>query len=228
MHESDGDERRPPESLPKTLLAAPVLLGLLLVHFTLVGLHVVPPNPISMRAQPAISAWVLPYFAQRWELFAPEPAGKSAWIHVRCHVHDEDGEHLTPWLDITTPLIEAHHRNRLGQANRMLRASRPQLAIDRELERKAIKHLDTEPSRRAARILADEAELQFEHGKAHMQRLASAECKRRFAGRGVVIDTVQARQVRSEIPAFGARHDTTSVEGQALTLPPMDYVEVSL
>lgn len=214
--------------LPKTLLAAPVLLGFLVVHFTLVGLHVVPPNPISLKATPVIRAWVLPYFSQRWELFAPEPAGKNEWTHVRCHLVDEDGEHITPWIDVTTPLVQAHQRNRLGQASRMLRASRPALGVDRVFERRAIEHLGSERAAQATRLLDDEAAEQFERGKAHMQRLASAECKRRFARPGVAIEKVEARALHSKIPPFGARHRTKTLNAQAMTLPPMDYVEVTL
>ncbi len=221
-------QKRDDRPLPKTLLAAPVLLGLLVVHFTLVGLHVVPPNPISLRAQPAIRQWVLPYFSQSWQLFAPEPAGKNEWTHIRCHLTDEDGEHVTPWIDVTTPLVLAHQRNRLGQAGRMLRASRPRLGIDREFERRAIKHLASERAAQASRLLDEEAREQFDRGKAHMQRLASAECKRRFAGPGVVIDTVEGRELRSPIPQFGARHETKALDAQAMTLPPQDYVEVAL
>lgn len=212
--------------VPKTLLAVPVLLGLLLAHFTLVGLHVVPPNPVSLKARPAIRAWVLPYFSQRWELFAPEPGGKNTWIHVRCGLADADGEYVTPWIDVTTPLLEQHHANRLGQAHRMLRAFRPRLAHNRDFERRAVKHLDGELAERATAYLDEDARLQFERGRSHMQRLASAECKRRFGS--TTIREVEARRVTAPVPAFGRRGDATPPDARALTLPAMPYVEVAL
>ncbi|MCR9165646.1 MAG: DUF5819 family protein [Nannocystaceae bacterium] len=214
--------------LPKTLLAVPGLLGLLLVHFTLVGLYVVPPNPISLQARPAIRAWLLPHFSQRWQLFAPEPAGINQYVHVRCHVVDEDGEHVTPWVDVTTPLVKEHHVNRLGSAGRMLRGMRPTLGLNQEVERRAVKHLDGQQATEALEALDEEAARQFERGKAHLQRIASAECKRRFVRPGVEVISVQARDVRAKIPPFGIRHDVDEIDAQAVTLPRMDYVEVSL
>lgn len=213
------------QHLPKTLLAAPALLAVLLFHFTLVGLHVSPPNPVSIRTEPLIHAYMLPYLAQRWQLFAPEPGGRNDSIHVRCHLIEGSSSRTTEWIDITTPLIRAHQRNRFGQADRMLPAYQPRFAIPRDFERKAIEHLDGPVAERAKRILDEEAEHQFNNGKAHLQRVASAACKRRF-GRAQ-IERVDARVVQTKVVPFGVK-DHSIPNANALSFPAMPYVEVDL
>ena len=123
--------------VPKSMLAAPVLLGLLVVHFVAVGLHVCPPNPVSVAARPWVDAYIHPFFFQRWELFAPEPGGKNRALEIRCHRREAQGPVVTDWIDVTAPLIAAHQRNRFGAAGRMLRAANPRLMIDQDSLRKS-------------------------------------------------------------------------------------------
>ncbi len=220
-----ADDRK----VPTVVLAAPVLLGLLLFHFVAVGLHVCPPNPVSLSARPWVQAYLSPYFVQRWRLFAPDPGGRNELLHVRCHLREGSTRSSTDWIDVTTPIIQAHQRNRLGAPSRVLRAYRPQLGVARDLERRAIKHLDGELAEWATRRLDEEAAAVFDQGKAHVQRIASAECKRRFATHQVAIEQVEARLITVAVPPFGRRGVNVEVrEGTALNLSAMDYVEVDL
>lgn len=216
------------DEVPRITFVAPVLLGFLLFHFVAVGLYVCPPNPLSIAAKPWVQAYLLPHFGQRWQLFAPDPGGRNEAIHVRCHLREGDVERLTDWIDVTEPLLRAHQRNRFGAPSRMLRAFRPRITVSRELERRAVRHLDGELAATATALLDEEAAAVLERGRAHMQRLASAECKRRYADEGVQIERVEARQVSTKVPPYGLRHAAPEPDGAAIVFPPMDYVEVDL
>ncbi len=210
---------------PKSLLAAPILLGLLVFHFTAVGLYVCPPNPVSLASRAWVEPYINPYFSQRWELFAPEPGGTNDSVQVRCHRQVAGALVVTDWIDITAPLVRAHQRNRLGSASRMLRAARPRLAKDQRALRRAVRHLDGELAERATALLDDEATAYFERGKAHLQRLASAECKRRF---GSEVELIEARRLSTKVPPYGLADAPPSQRATAIAVPPMPYVEVSL
>lgn len=210
--------------LPPSMAAAPILLGLLVFHFMAVGLHVCPPNPVSVAAQAWVRPYIHPYFSQRWELFAPEPAGTNYAVHIRCHRLDDNERIVTDWIDITAPLLDAHQRNRFGAASRMLRASRPRLTTNRKTERRAVASMDGPLARRATELLDAEGRRAFERGAAHAQRLASAECARRFDD---VIEQVEVRIVSTKVPPYGLRHDPPPQSPTAIVLPAMPYVEVS-
>ena len=214
--------------VPTIIVVAPVLLGLLMFHFVMVGLYVCPPNPVSLTARPWVHAYISPYFTQRWQLFAPEPGGINEYVHVRCHLVEGDQPRITPWVDVTTPLLRAHQRNRLGASSRMLRASMPRLIAAQSKERAAIDHLDGPLADEARARLDREAQRVFEQGRAHLQRLASAECKRRHAAPDVRIERVEARRLSKKVPPYGMRHRAPPDPGRGYALPPMDYVEVSL
>ncbi len=229
MNENPTSPPAPPgDPIPRTLLAAPLLLGALVLHFVAVAMYVGPPNPASTAARPWVDAYIHPYFTQRWQLFAPEPAGRNQVMHIRCTLDSGAGPQLTPWIDITTPLVEAHQRNRLGSASRMLRATEPRLFPSQGRQRKALERLGGPLAEQAREALDHEADVVFSRGKAHLQRLASAECKRRHAAAGVQIARVEARRVVTKVPPYGRRHEPNDDQGTAYVMPTMDYVEVDL
>lgn len=219
---------RPSQQRPasvKSLLAAPLLLGVLMFHFVAVGLHVCPPNPVSVAAEQWVTPYIQPYFSQSWELFAPEPGGTNDAVHIRCHRWDAQQLVVTDWIDITAPMLRAHQRNRFGSASRMLRASRPRLAPNQEAQRRAVKHMDGALAARVTELLDAQAAHHLKRGKAHIQRLASAECKRRF---GPAIEQVEARRVSTKVPPYGLRESPPPQTATAIAFPPMPYVEVAL
>ena len=216
------------EGWPKLILVAPVLAALLLFHFIAVGLFVCPPNLVSVQARPWVHAYVVPYFSQSWELFAPEPANRNDVLHVRCHLREDGTDRVTDWIDVKAPWIEARERNRFGVSSRMLRAQQSRLAASRQFERKIIAQLDVAHAPPATEILDAEAEAVFEQGKEHTQRIASAACKRRFAAETTTITEVEARLVTVPVVEYGKRDDGHARQGTAMALPPMRYVEVSL
>ncbi len=101
-------------------LTAGALATGLAAHFTLVLLHVLPPNPVSAAFRGVTRAWVVPRFAQDWRLFAPTPVVNDCTAYARALYDDGDGEHVTEWLDFSTPVVRAVQRNRLSPRNAVL------------------------------------------------------------------------------------------------------------
>lgn len=96
-------------------LAAACLTAALGAHFSFVLLHVLPINPISERLGSAARAYVEPAFVQTWTLFAPISPSRDFSVYARGH--PTDGETPTPWVDVSGPLIDAVHANRLSPLN---------------------------------------------------------------------------------------------------------------
>jgi hypothetical protein len=78
--------------------------GLLALHFVMTFLYVAPRNAISAYADKGVSSYILPYFDQDWQLFAPDPVKTDPHVLVRAKVVEVNGQQrVTSWLDITRP-----------------------------------------------------------------------------------------------------------------------------
>lgn len=95
---------RPHELLVWTLLLA------ITVHFSIIALYNLPPNPISQHYRTQILAYVHPAFDQLWNFFAPTPVEQDMTAWVRAETADG---RRSAWLDITTPLIDDVRHNPL-------------------------------------------------------------------------------------------------------------------
>lgn len=197
-------------------------------HFVAVLLHVTPANPVNITSRSWVQSYIAPYFLQQWRLFAPQPGGRDENMHVRCHYTEGGLAQSTEWRDITTPMIEAHRGNRLGAAGMVQRANKPHLFNNDATKWKALEHLSGEDAERARALLESRREETLDRGKQHMQRIASASCKRSLRGRDVVIDEVEARFVTSKVPTYAERNSGTREPSTAFEMKPMPYVEVTL
>ncbi len=89
-------------------------LAWLVFHFTLTGLYVLPPSPLSTAAAPVLGAYVDRYFPQNWNLFAPNPLSQNLSLLVRPLTAAEAasvaarGLPESGWYDLTRPLWEQH------------------------------------------------------------------------------------------------------------------------
>lgn len=75
-------------------------------HLSLISLHLMPVNPLSLRVKKITDFYVGRLFSQNWHLFAPEPGNSTTKLFYRCN----DGE---KWSDILDPFKEinkAHFR----------------------------------------------------------------------------------------------------------------------
>lgn len=107
-------------------VAAVAVAGLFVVHVVCTALYLLPRNPLSAAWDGPVRAYMEPLFAQRWLLFAPEPATNSLklWSRYEC------AGAWTRWRDPAAPLLAVHQRNRLSPAGKLLYISN---GIAREL-----------------------------------------------------------------------------------------------
>ncbi len=105
------------------LAGLPLLLSALMVwHFSIVLLHVLPFNPLTNKYRNVVEAYVNPFFTQNWHLFAPDPVSHTKTIYIQARVKGPDGKLVeSDWVDITTPLITANWEERLSPVNRVMR-----------------------------------------------------------------------------------------------------------
>lgn len=87
-------------------------------HFSITAIYVLPFNPIKNKINNPIISYMHPFFAQNWQLFAPNPLSRDTYIYVQ--VRDKGGKE-TNWIDISTPLYDANHKNRLSPINTLVR-----------------------------------------------------------------------------------------------------------
>jgi hypothetical protein len=92
----------------------------LLAHFTLTTAYVMPLNPVTVTLQPLLQATIGTYFPQGWSFFAPDPGWSVPRLFARPLTEAEvaaiAAQGLPPdgWYDLSTPLWERFHDNRLS------------------------------------------------------------------------------------------------------------------
>lgn len=181
----------------------------LAVHFAATALYLMPLNPVKVAVAPLVDRYMLPWFAQRWELFAPDPRARSQFLLVACRVADPSGAvRETPWIDTTSRLYAQHDAHRLSAADRIARAELGVLRLalpHRDEVMEAIGKLpEGDPD--VARALEDARmvqEVESAIGKKELARAASVECDRQY-GVGVARE-VRGRVLSIETPPFAAR-----------------------
>lgn len=87
----------------------------LAIHFSLVQLGNMPLSPLTLNLAGAIARYVNPYFAQRWNFFAPQPIERDIFLVARTRFHDPQtgSDVITGWVNVSDPLIAAVRKNRL-------------------------------------------------------------------------------------------------------------------
>ncbi|OEU96122.1 DUF5819 family protein [Streptomyces oceani] len=92
-------------SLPGRITVAIATAGVALaviVHVTMVFLHVAPENTMSKEHRSTVSDYVLPEFEQNWKLFAPNPLQENIYVHARAQVlKDDGGTENTGWVNLS-------------------------------------------------------------------------------------------------------------------------------
>lgn len=98
-----------------------VLIAGLTVHFAIVGLHLMPDNPIKHRYEAEIRHYVFPYFGQSWKLFAPNPVNSNLSILIQFQDYKNGKATPSQWLDICQPLIQERRSNFWSPSQRILK-----------------------------------------------------------------------------------------------------------
>jgi hypothetical protein len=92
----------------------------LVVHFALTVAYVMPLNPVTAAMQPLLRATIGTYFPQGWSFFAPDPGWSVPVLLARplspAEAAAVPARGLPPdgWYDLSTPLWERFHDNRLS------------------------------------------------------------------------------------------------------------------
>ncbi len=94
-----------------------MLAAAIFCHFSFVVLSLLPLNPLSYALGDVLAAYVLPFFAQNWKLFAPEPVSSDSAAYARAIYHERGEERTTPWIDFTDPVLDAVRRNPVSPLN---------------------------------------------------------------------------------------------------------------
>ncbi|HET9381153.1 MAG TPA: DUF5819 family protein [Streptomyces sp.] len=107
-------------------MAAVVLGGALLLHLTMMFLHLAPPNAVSLEQKERIAGYVQPEFGQDWKLFAPNPLQRNDAVGVRLRTSSRRaGGRTSEWINLTArdiarikgnPLPSHVHQNMLRRA----------------------------------------------------------------------------------------------------------------
>ncbi len=164
-------------------------------------LYLTPPNPLKADLVPAINRLMYPLFAQNWHLFAPNPVRTNFVVTARCRTRGI----ISPWLDLTQPMLALHHRHRNSPVGRVLRvrqnAARMALGSTfdewRELACRRDPHqLMCRPGRAAERAQ--------EIGMYLLGRIATSACNEVSETRGA--EAIQVRILIHQPPFWSRRH----------------------
>lgn len=122
-----------------------MIAALFTYHFIVTALYVLPFNPLSYKYNKQIESYMNPLFTQNWQLFAPNPLSQSVYVNVQ--IKDIEGRE-SKWIDFTTPLLEANHKNRFSPVNTVVRLGQSaylqSVHIDPLTEKIATKNIEIE------------------------------------------------------------------------------------
>jgi hypothetical protein len=115
----------------------------LATHFTLTIAYVMPLNPVTAAMQPLLQGTIGTYFPQGWSFFAPDPGWSVPVLLARPLSSAEaaavpaQGLPVAGWYDLSTPLWQRFHDNRLSAYGRVafpqLRATLAYSSGDKDL-----------------------------------------------------------------------------------------------
>jgi hypothetical protein len=116
--------------LAMTWVIKAATLGVLILHFALTVLYVLPPNPVKVPLAGLLEVTIGFYARQNWSLFAPNPIAANQAMLAKCLTADESqaesdairhGRTTAGWADVSTPFWLAFQHNRFSAYDRVLR-----------------------------------------------------------------------------------------------------------
>ncbi len=118
--------------LRRSLTAATKITTLLvlILHFALTLLYVLPPNPIKLPLLGLLDVTIGVYARQNWSLFAPNPIAANQAMLAKCLTAAEtqiesdamrQGRVTPGWADVSTPFWIAFQHNRFSAYDRLIR-----------------------------------------------------------------------------------------------------------
>lgn len=182
-----------------------VALAALTFHFGMTLLYLTPTNPIRMALSDPMEGYMLPWFEQRWELFAPSPVGATRTLLVACRTDEDEAD--PPWHDVSGALLDAKYRYRITPADRLQRAVQAATGMIFPTKRPLVDKMRSRPED-FEEDLSRLDSLQSERrqvGERVLARVASADCDHRL-GQGRTT-AVRARILLREAPPYSRRTD---------------------
>jgi hypothetical protein len=180
-------------------------LAALTVHFGMTLLYLTPTNPIRMALAAPMEGYMLPWFEQRWELFAPSPVGATRYLLVACRTDEDEAD--PPWHDVSSALLDAKYRYRITPADRLQRAVQAATGMIFPTKRDLVDKMRSRPEDFEEDLtrIEEAQSLRRQAGERLLARVASADCDNRL-GQGVTT-SVRARIVLRESPPYSRRTD---------------------
>jgi len=83
-------------------------------HLGMIELANLPNNALSLKFSPIVARYVHPLFVQNWNFFAPTPIDASVTVYARAQTCTGRSCTVTPWYDISDPLIDSERQNRFS------------------------------------------------------------------------------------------------------------------
>lgn len=193
------------------------LTGFLSVHFFLIQLSNMPVSPLKLNMANVLAAYVYPYFAQRWNFFAPQPPERDIFLlaRARCICADTGGDEVTTaWTNVTDSLLIPLRKSRftplflvevglsnavIDYRNKLSNDSRATFEKDGQQFIRPVVPADVNPrdSEVMTRTALAALEIQYPH------------CTLRFVQLGLLM---------SVYPRFTERHNKDAKVEEALTL----------
>ncbi|MDQ3631091.1 MAG: DUF5819 family protein [Actinomycetota bacterium] len=200
-----------------------MLVALFTIHFAMTFVYNQPLNAVKLRVADTVSAWMHPYFAQNWNLFAPQPINENRGMLVRARLREPDGKaRVTRFLDITTPANREAQERRWWPSRRTrlvsgtlqmltyedpvaltIKQTRARLQREQGRDESAADGPDGQVQQGLAGIPPTSAERSYRLRALNLTaRLATLEAAREFGDR---VEAVQVRVVRHTFPRFSKR-----------------------
>ena len=214
--------RRHSKWLTSIAAVGSLLLG---AHFVKTTLHLAPSSLLGIEYGDAGDSYFLPFFAQKWALFAPDPPLRDFYVEFKCR--DEQGIE-SPWVSGYGDLLEEHRRHRLTPASYMRRVNRSVtfgvLGAPDPTYDALFASLDNPDPRTLMYIAARETEKKKTSmlGRQNGYRLAWNRCSTVFEN----LSAVRVRVPSSEVPKFTERNSADKRDFVAHAVPWATWSEI--
>lgn len=186
----------------------PALLAVLVGHFTMTLLYLMPVNPIKLRVERVVGGYIEPFFAQNWSLFAPDPLVDTRDLLVSCRVAAPEARE-TPWMNVTAPVRKLKQESILSPAERIDRVQMAGMYLAFQPEDIESRHIHeaqedvSEEVQTALEAVLAKRRADRDTGVRLMNRIASAACDQRF-GSGAT-SAVRVQVIITKPPPFSRR-----------------------
>ncbi len=110
-----------PPSRSRTRLLTFICASVLAFHFLATIVFLMPLSILGVHFGGTANRYIVPFFQQRWSLFAPDPPLRNVFLHFQC---EQANGNITPWLDRASVLQQEHASYRFTPEAYLFRVDR--------------------------------------------------------------------------------------------------------